>query len=250
MNTLLVDIGNSRIKWALLRGQRLGRQQAVALADFPRFARALARLKAVDSVVAVCVAGRGAEQLLRAAVAAAGHPAPKFLRSAQRAGGVTNGYQDTWRLGADRWVAAIGAWHAAGAKRSVCAISIGTALTVDVIDERGRHRGGLIAPGPALMRRALLGETRGIAVRAAGARRGRGGALKGLAGNTRDAIQLGSVRACAALIDHCVADLRGQLGPQLRVYVSGGGAADVAPWLRTRVERCPDLVLRGLAVLS
>lgn len=250
MNTLLVDIGNTRIKWALLRGERLGRQQAVPLAQFPRFARALARLSKVDAVVAVCVAGRGAEQLLRSALVAANLPSPRFLRSSQRAGGVTNGYHDTWRLGADRWVAAIGAWHAAGGKRAVCAISVGTALTVDVIDERGRHRGGLIAPGPALMRRTLLGETRGIAARAAGARRGPAGTLRGLADNTRDAIQLGSVRACAALIDHCVADLRSQLGARLRVYVSGGGAEAVSPWLRSRVESCPDLVLRGLAVLS
>ncbi|MGC4029639.1 MAG: type III pantothenate kinase [Steroidobacteraceae bacterium] len=249
MTLLLIDIGNSRIKWASARNGRIGRMQALPLAQFAAFARALRRLKPAAGVRAVCVAGRGAEKALRQALAAAGHPAPQFVRSTREAAGVTNGYRDPWRLGADRWVAAIGAWHAAGRRRSVCAVSVGTALTIDVVDSQGRHRGGLIAPGPLLMRRALLGQTHGIAVRAAGARRGRS-ALPGLADNTRDAIDLGSVRACAALVDRCITELRRSLGTAPRIYLTGGAAPVIAPLLACRAQHDPALVLHGLAVVS
>lgn len=247
--TLLVDIGNSRIKWAIARGGRIGRMRALPLADFAEFTRALRRLKPVAEVRAGCVAGRDAEKALRQALTATGHPRPRMARSERQAAGVTNGYRDPWRLGADRWMAAIGAWHAAGQRRIVCAVSVGTALTLDVVDAGGQHRGGLIAPGPLLMRRALLGQTHGIAVRAAGGRRG-SAALPGLADNTRDAIDLGSLRACAALVDGCIADLRRTLGAAPLVFLTGGDAEVIAPLLASRVEHCPELVLRGLAVLS
>lgn len=248
MTTLLIDIGNTRIKWAIERNGRIGRMQALPLPALARFAQALGKLRAVTAVRAVCVAGPATERALHKALAAAGHPAAQMFTSTREAGGVTNGYLDPWRLGADRWAAAIGAWHAAG-KRAACAVGVGTALTIDVVDASGQHRGGLIAPGPFLMQRSLLGQTHGIAVRAAGARRGRK-ALAGFADNTRDAIDLGSLRACAALVDRCVTDLRRSLGKTPRVYLTGGDALLIAPLLASRIEVRPALVLQGLAVLA
>jgi type III pantothenate kinase len=254
MNSLLIDIGNTRIKWALLRGARPGRQNALQITDWRGFERALRKLRRVDCVYVVCVAGARAELALRAILKRRGLPVPKFVRSSAMLAGVTNAYIDTWRLGADRWVGAIGAWHMAGGRRAVCAVSVGTALTLDVVDASGRHRGGLIAPGPALMVRSLLQDTMGIAPRAAGtaARTGKSGqqTIRPLADNTRDAIALGSITAAAALIDRTISAVRVALGRRPLVLLTGGGASVLAPLLSTRHLHCEDLVLQGLATIA
>lgn len=258
MNTLLIDIGNTRIKWALLRGAAPGAQKALPVTNWRGFERALRKIRSVASVQVVCVAGTRMEHALRAVLRRAGLPAPRFVRSSAQLAGVTNGYRDVWQLGADRWVAAIGAWHMAGGRRAVCAVSVGTALTIDVVDARGQHRGGLIAPGPSLMVHSLLHDTHGIASRAAHVS-GQGPArsnariartIRPLADNTRDAIELGSLTAAAALIDRTIGAVRIALGTRPVVMLTGGGAAPVAPLLTTKYLACEDLVLQGLAVIS
>ena len=116
MTTLLVDIGNTRVKWALLRGARLARMQARAHARRVAVLRAVVRAapRDVERVIAVCVAGATLERALGAAVRRRFGVRVEFVRSARRAAGVRNGYRDTWRLGADRWVGVIAA-HASGA---------------------------------------------------------------------------------------------------------------------------------------
>jgi type III pantothenate kinase len=246
---LLVDIGNSRLKWCLLRGAALGRQHVASLegTGTPAFAQLARAARGVDAILAVSVAGSARERLLRGALRAAGLPAPRFVRSTAGAAGVRNGYREPWRLGVDRWVAAIGAWHAAGARRPVCVVDIGTATTVDVVDARGRHHGGLIAPGPALMQRALLWGTRGIAVRARGSS---ARAASSLGRDTGAALRAGALQATAALIERAAADARRRHGPATRLYLTGGGAAEVRALLRTTCLLRPNLVLRGLAVLA
>jgi type III pantothenate kinase len=255
MNTLLIDMGNTRVKWALLRGAVPGRQHALPIGDWRGFERALRKLRRVGSVLVVGVAGARAELALRVILQRLDLPKPRFVRSSTRLAGVTNGYKDAWRLGADRWVAAIGAWHLAGGRRAVCAVSVGTALTLDVVDASGQHRGGLIAPGPALMVRSLLQDTQGIAPRAAGgaargARRSGQRTIRPLADNTRDAIELGSLTAAAALIDRTIREVRSTLGARPVVMLTGGGATVIAPLLATKHVHSEDLVLQGLAIIA
>lgn len=251
MNRLLVDIGNSRIKWALARGSRVGPMRAVELDQFSRFERWLAAARGIGSAHAVCVAGARTEARLQTALLKCGLPKARFARSTTEAAGVTNGYAEPWQLGADRWVAALGAWHEAGGRRATFSVSVGTALTLDVVDARGRHRGGVIAPGPDLMVRALLGQTHGIAVRAARAKTRRPTpSLPPLATNTRDAVWQGSMTAAAALIDRCLGDVARKMHARPRVFLTGGGAEAIAPLLHCRFERLPDLVLRGLLVMD
>ena len=256
MNTLLVDLGNTRIKWALLRGNAPGRQKAVPVGDWAVFERTLRQLRRIGSVLVVSVAGAAEERALRAVLQRSGFPKPRFVRSSAALAGVTNGYRNTWQLGADRWVAAVGAWHLAG-RRTVCAVSVGTALTIDVVDASGQHRGGLIAPGPALMVHSLLRDTHGIARRAAlpAGRRirrdaNRAGTIRPLADNTRDAIELGSLTAAAGLIDRTIKAVRAAMGGRPRVLLTGGGAAAVAPLLASQHVPCEELVLHGLAVVA
>ncbi|MEP7314880.1 MAG: type III pantothenate kinase [Pseudomonadota bacterium] len=254
MNTLLIDIGNSRIKWALLRGAKLGRQQVLPLngsggAQFRQLIAAAlgaAPRRPATAIVAVNVAGAARANALAAAARRAGLPPPLLVTSRRSAVGLRNGYRDAWRLGADRWVAAVAAWHLAGRKRPVCVISAGTALTVDVVDAAGRHRGGLIIPGPQLMVRALLRNTHGIAARA---RTRRATRPVRFATTTRQAIESGAAQACAALIEHAVRNARDEFGARTQVFLTGGAAPALRSLLSLPHVHAPALVLQGLAVL-
>jgi type III pantothenate kinase len=249
MKTLLFDAGNSRIKWALARDGRLGAMQAAPLNDLDALHEWLARTAGIDRAVGVCVAGKSFERTLQAALRRAGHSLPAFIRSSATAAGVRNGYREAWRLGDDRWACAVAAWQLAGCYRTVCAVSVGTALTIDLVDHDGQHRGGLIAPGPEMMLASLLDRTHGIAERASRGGRRRH-TIGPLADNTRDAIAAGCLTAAAAVIDRTIHQLARELGVRPVVFLTGGGAGSVHPLLKGAIRTCPELVLRGVAAIA
>ena len=249
MNVLLIDIGNTRIKWARYDGKRLGRQQAAVHSgwggeDYAR--RVIGFGRSLDRILVVSVAGARANRSLTLAARRARAPVPEFVVSQRRAGGVTSGYVEPWRLGVDRFIAAIGAHHLAKGK-AVCVVGVGTAMTVDLVDAKGRHRGGAIIPAPTLMVDSLLNNTDGIRRRAQGGARG-GSSLFGR--STRAAIMQGSRYAAAALIDRAVGEARALVpGRAPLVMLTGGGASSIQPLVRSKCVSVPDLVLRGLAAL-
>jgi len=144
----------------------------------------------------------------------------------------------------------VAAWHLAGCYRTVCAVSVGTALTIDLVDQEGHHRGGLIAPGPELMLASLLNGTHGIAERAARRSSRVRHTIGPLADNTGDAIAAGCLTAAAGAIDRTVSQLTRELGVRPVVFLTGGGAASVQPLLKGAIRSCPELVLRGVAILA
>ncbi len=256
---LLLDIGNSRLKWALQRGRyckgkRFAASGVIEHKQLPgRGAFLLRLLKMLDAKLAIeaCnVAGTAVEKQLRAMVRRAGLRPPHFVRSSHTAGGVRNAYAQPWRLGADRWAALIGA-HAEHPGRAVCLVAIGTAMTIDLLDAKGRHRGGNIIPGPKLMVESLLENTAGIRRRAGGRKaatnlRARAGLF---AHDTRGAVAGGAMHAAAALIGEAMRSARVLLGSAPRLILSGGAADVVGTLVRKRHLREDDLALRGLAVL-
>lgn len=256
MKSLLIDAGNTRIKWSVVTASRLTPLRAAPWSETKTFTNWLARAGKFERVVVCSVAGEKADRAVRAMLRAGGALNPEFVQSSTQAAGVRNGYREARRLGVDRWVGAVSAWHLAGCFRAICAISVGTALTIDVVDCDGVHRGGLIAPGPTLMLQSLLRDTAGIAPRAAAsaaARRGSAdstGNLGLLATDTRQAIELGCLSAAVALIDRTVTDVTRRLKGRPVVFLTGGGAKAVAPLLRSACKQRDDLVLRGIATLA
>jgi len=250
VKTVLVDIGNTRVKWAQLVSGRVGRQHAAEYAGWKRedFARHLFG-KGPARVIAVSVAGTRIDRLFTAAARERTGSSPEFFSSKRRVAGVTTLYAEPWRLGADRLVGVIGA-HRLARGRPVCIIGVGTALTVDLVDASGRHLGGAIVPAPALMKDSLLTKTSGIRRRAA-ERHSRGTSGRNLfARSTRAAIEQGSRYAAAAVIDRAVGEARNLLGRAPLVLVTGGGAPALRALIRSRYVLVPDLVLQGLAVLA
>lgn len=247
MNILLVDIGNTRVKWAQLRdGRFVAGKPLVHDGEAAAIGALLRRVKGVGRVLAVSVAGRRLDQALARESRARFGVTTEFVKSARRAGGVINGYKEVWRLGADRWVGAVGA-HALARGRDVLFAMAGTALTIDLVSATGKHRGGAIIPGPATMVASLLSGTNGIRRRA----QGLAASSRSLfAADTASALAAGSRFAAAAFIDRAVDEAARTLGAKPLLLLSGGGATELRRHLRNRARDVPDLVLRGLAELA
>jgi type III pantothenate kinase len=248
MTTLLVDIGNTRVKWAILRDGRQGGLQAAAHENSGLALRALVRRapKNVSRVVVVSVVDEALSRVLDAAARRRFGVTPEYIRSMQRAHGVSNGYRDIWRLGADRWVSAVGA-HALAPDRTAVIANVGTALTIDAVSARGRHRGGAIVPGPATMVSSLLNGTHGIQRRASGAR---STSRSLFATDTASALAAGSMFAAAAFIDRALLEAQRELKGRPVLILTGGAAPALQRYLRSPARVVPDLVLRGLAVFA
>ena len=150
MRALLVDIGNSRIKWAWLKGERLGKAQAADYSgwrarDFAR--RVIGSRLDIERILVSNVAADEVSAALAAGARLAGAPEPERVTTQRRACGVTVGYVDPWRLGVDRLLAMIAA-HCRFAGRPILTVAVGTAMTLDLVGADGRHWGGAIIPAP------------------------------------------------------------------------------------------------------
>jgi type III pantothenate kinase len=245
VSVLLVDIGNTRIKWSVLRGDRLGRQKALEHAGLT--ARDLERQvfgsPGITRVVAASVAGTRLNRMLSAVSRRRTGKPCEFVASARNAAGLTTRYREPWRLGVDRFMGVIAAYHMARA-RGACVVDVGTALTVDLVDTLGVHLGGAIVPGPVLMERSVLRNTVGIARRAGGAPASRGL----FAQDTRAAVAQGARYAAAAIVDRAAAEAQRILQRTPLVLLTGGAAVQIEPLLQCSYVSVPDLVLRGLAL--
>jgi type III pantothenate kinase len=238
---LLLDLGNTRLKFALSRqGEFIHRGAFGWDADI---AHELATLWATwpvpERVVGASVVDSTRETAVAVAAEKAFGVAPQWVRTPAEACGVRNAYAEPHRLGVDRFLALVDA-YAAG--RAPCVLaSVGTALTLDALAADGTHLGGWIAPGPLLMQQSVLGAT--VQVRPDHA-----GAVRDLADNTADGLASGCWQACAALVDRFVDRASDRLGGQPTVTLGGGDADLLAPLLERAVDIVPDAVLRGLAV--
>ena len=248
MAALLIDVGNTRIKWARFSGGPLeGSRAAVPAgwraADYGR--RLLGAARGLDRIVVSSVAGPAVDRALRQAARRADVPI-EFVQVPARGGGVTVGYPEPWRLGVDRFAAMVGG-HQLFPGVPLLVTGVGTALTLDLLSGAGRHFGGAIIPAPALMVETLLAKTHGIRRRAHGG----GHKTAGLFGrSTRAAIAAGSRYAAAAAIDRAVEEGEPRVGRRPLVVLSGGGATSVRSLVHSYCVGVPDLVLLGLAVLS
>jgi type III pantothenate kinase len=244
---LLVDLGNSRVKWATLDHGHLGVQHAAAHAGWSArdWQQALFIAPGIERVVAASVAGGpSAAALAEAGRAATGRPV-EFVATQRECAGVRNVYPEPRLLGVDRWLAVIAAHRLAGG--ACCVADIGTAATVDAVDGSGQHLGGFIVPGPDLMMRSLWRGTADLASHTATS----GASNAALfADNTRDAIQRGCQLAVASLVDRSVAEVRRQLDETPAVVLTGGGAAALEPLLESPAMVVADLVLQGLALVA
>ena len=166
---------------------------------------------------------------------------PRQAVTEKERAGLTNAYTEVSAMGVDvRWLAMLAAWHRY--KRPVCVIDCGTAITVDVILEDGRHAGGLILPGVPLMASALVRDTHGIRKYHETAPEPEFGR------STSDCISNGFAFALAGLAERCAVKVREEEGVELLFIVTGGWAEQALPFLPGRYIHEPHIVLEGLNI--
>ena len=239
---LLIDLGNTRLKWALWGDGRRLMGGVFAHVDTSLEAALSNNWTALPKPEAIFVASvvtNTHEQALTDLLESHFDRAVEFVRSPAEALGIRNAYAEPERLGVDRFLGMATLHNAL--PRAQILVSCGTALTLDALTSTGRHLGGLIAPSPALMRKAL-----GIATARVGEQVGE---LVEIADNTADAAWSGCVLSSVALIERFHKQVSQQLGAPVAIVGDGGGLDE---WLALMpdVERGRDLVLRGLALWS
>jgi type III pantothenate kinase len=232
---LLVDCGNTRVKWALAApGADLGAwtDSGAVLHEHLSSLGARWRSAGVTRIVSANVAG----EALQARLAAEYPPAPLWLFRSQAAiGPLRNAYRDSARLGADRFAAALGA-QALQPGATLLVANCGTATTIDLVRADGLFTGGMILPGLSLMAQALGRHTAQLPMVAPEAE---GNAS--FADHTEAAIAAGCMNAQAGAIERAC-----RLAPDARLLLSGGAAAAIAPHLVVPYRMVDNIVLIGL----
>lgn len=235
---LLLDIGNSRIKWALVEAGRLSQMGAVDHSATASLRQVFARMSAPSRILVSNVAGDEAAMRVRELCATSGCPV-EFVQAKSEQCGVRNGYIQPQRLGSDRWAALIAAWH--DVQGACLVVNCGTATTVDALSARGEFLGGLILPGVDMMQVSLATGTAQLEAAT--------GALKDFPLDTADAIHSGVVRATLGAIECQFLLLRAK-ETGARCVLSGGAAAKVMPHLSIPFDHVDNLVLRGLQIIG
>lgn len=245
---LLVDAGNSRIKWRIVEARRIVASGTVESANALQL-EAVWRQYAPSQAVLSCVAADTVRDVMLRILDQGGIAVHRLVAERERHG-VQNLYDIPEQLGSDRYAALIAAQNL---QLGECVVAcIGTATTVDRLDARGAFQGGIILPGPDMMRLALLGGTGQIAPRysAAPLRLDASVQLALPPRSTATAVTAGIGMAQAGAIHtFCSAGLESGQKPPLLV-LSGGARAQVSDWLSLELIEIDDLVLEGLAWIA
>ena len=249
MTFLAIDVGNTRLKWALYSAPR---PDAHVLAHGAEFLENIDRLAETDwaclptptSMLGCVVAGEAVRRRVQEQMEL-WDITPQWVVSSAEESGLTNGYDHPSRLGADRWVAMVGARHrmlAQGAPRPMGVVMVGTAVTVEAVDAEGRFLGGLILPGFGLMLKALESGTAGLKVPT--------GEVREFPTNTSDALMSGGTYGIAGAIERMHRHLLRRCGAEPVLLMGGGAAVKLAPETDLPFELVDTLIFEGLLRLG
>jgi type III pantothenate kinase len=154
---LQLDVGNSSAKWRLMHSDQLVVRGNYRSGDAGALAALLHCCERPDAIWVSSVASPATEQEMRRLFTDRWGVEPWFARTQACTGSLRNSYVDPGRMGVDRWLAMLGARRRVSGR--FCVVDAGSALTIDTVGADGRHEGGYIIPGAALMERALLLDT-------------------------------------------------------------------------------------------
>lgn len=246
MNALLLDVGNTRLKWGIANDGDIRKTGSITLDKIredgvgslsKRFPRR------IDAAMASNVAGATLATRLAGLVGAHSGCELHFAKTARSGFGVTNSYSQPRQMGVDRWVAMVGAWSEL---ESACLIvDAGTAVTIDAMDESGQHLGGQILPGVTLMARALASDTSDIPLTVPKSARGYDD-MELFRSTTRTAVSSGVLSAVVGAVERAISTLRSN-AYDATLVLTGGDASRILTALDESPIHRPNLVLQGLS---
>ncbi len=258
MTFLALDVGNTRLKWALYDSPTPGAQLlghgAVFLENIDRLSDEDWRhLPEPTHMLGCIVAGEAIRRRVEEQLELWDFT-PHWAVSSAAEAGLTNGYDHPTRLGADRWVAMIGARarmlrqipgteHSPKAlARPLVVVMVGTAVTVEAIDAQGKFLGGIILPGHGIMLRALESGTAGLRVPT--------GEVCDFPTNTSDALTSGGTFAIAGAVERMVQHVRAHCAAEPVCYMTGGAGWKMAPSMSVKFELIDNLIFDGLLEIA
>ena len=249
MTFLALDVGNTRLKWARYEAARPGaellEQGAVFLENIDKLADDEWRDMPPPTAILGCIVAADAIKLRVAEQMEEWDVLPRWVVSSAQEAGLTNGYDHPARLGADRWVAMIGARHrllARGSNKPCVVVMVGTAVTVEAIDSSGRFLGGIILPGHGIMLRALESGTAGLHVPT--------GDVRDFPTNTSDALTSGGTFAIAGAVQRMIDNVRRHCGEVPECIMTGGAGWKMAPSMSVKFELVESLIFDGLLEIA
>ena len=242
---LELDCGNSFIKWRVIH---LHDAMIVGggIVDSDQTLMDQIRVLAVVQITACRIVSVRSEEetdALTTLIAQVFAVQAQVAQSAPEMAGVRNGYADYQRLGMDRWLATLGAFHLA--KGACLVIDLGTAAKADFVAANGEHLGGYICPGMPLMRSQLRTHTRRIRYDDASAERALVSLTPGR--STVEAVERGCVLMLQGFVRTQLEQAREIWGEDFTVFLTGGDAPLVKDSLPD-ARVVPDLVFVGLAM--
>ena len=250
MPFLAIDVGNTRLKWAYYDvaepGARLLAQGAAFLENIDHLPEGdWAELPAPSRMLGCIVAADAVRRRVEEHLAELWDLPAQWVVPGLSEAGLSNGYDHPSRLGADRWVAMIGAWHrviARGTPRPLVVVMVGTAVTVEAVDAHGRFLGGFILPGHGIMLRALESGTAGLHVPT--------GEVREFPTNTSDALTSGGTYAIAGAVERMVQHVRERCGAEPVCFMTGGAGWKMAPSMSVKFELVEGLIFDGLLEIA
>jgi type III pantothenate kinase len=249
MTFLALDIGNTRLKWACYADPRPG---AILLAQGAEFLENIDKLSdgawrnmAPPSQVLGCVVAGDALKRRVQEQMDLWDVVPQWVVASEAEAGIRNGYDHPTRLGADRWVAMVGAYHhmrRRSVSRPIVLVMVGTAVTVEALDAEGTFLGGFILPGHGIMLRALESGTAGLHVPT--------GEVREFPTNTSDALTSGGTYAIAGAVERMVQHVQARCGVEPACIMTGGAGWKMAPNMTRPFELVDNLIFEGLLQMA
>jgi type III pantothenate kinase len=241
---LLIDQGNTRIKWVTARGGRIDEDTAGrgGLDDFEQAQNA----DGIDPPGGILFSSVAEEGDIANLLDFCRHrftaPVTRHVACSSQAG-IRNGYEDPEALGVDRWLAIIGAARTHG--MPIVIMDLGTATTLDAVDENGQHLGGMILPGPELMQQAirsatgLVGGDEAIETSGPGVSPGN---------STATAISHGIHAAQTGALEQFMRHVARRVSGNPVLVVTGGAAKGIMSFLGEHIVHDPWLVFQGMLI--
>lgn len=237
---LLIDIGNTRIKYLLEQNRNSITANNLVNIDYLSFPSLLAS-DVFSDVSEVIVANVQGNELINVIEAWALQGEISFIQvySQSKAFGVFSCYEQPEHLGVDRWLALIAA-HQLYPRENVLIIDAGTAITVDLLAKNGEHIGGWIMPGVQTMFDSLLGNTQKIFAEQQDI------SILTFGENSSECVNLGIWAMVSGAINNAIAQANETLTLD-KVIVTGGNSEQIAKIMSANAEIIPELLFHGLS---
>lgn len=261
--TILIDAGNTCLKWAFFDDDVISKQQHLFYSKqtaIQKFQNLVQKHNEVSNTI-IMVSVLGDKFNREASAIAEQHTLPiKQIKSVRLLAGLTNAYDQPHKLGADRFVAMIAAYHLSNKEKNnnnACIIiDTGTATTIDAVDEQGIHLGGLILPGLDLFSQSLLNNTQQLSLWGKLEKHSiqKDTKYSFFSTNTTDAINSASIYGLSGAIDHITTKMEHSIKQGHEVHVNrflcGGSAKALLPYLDSKYILQKDLIMQGLKIAS